>query len=474
MRLIKYILRVHRVLGSILSALFFIWFVSGIVMIYHSFPKVTKEDVVNMQEKITLSSICLEKIDSLSTALFDSEKINSIIINSNFVYINREGKKESFDLSQKNSIVNLDSIAVRWSGSSDFTVKNISKLDQWIPFSHYKEKFPIRKYIFNDDYKTQIYIAEKTGDVLQLTTKESRFWSWIGAIPHWIYFYQLRQNRELWIWTVKLLSLLGFIMIICGVFFAIYIIKKRRGRGINLIPYKKRDYKLHFILGLIFGITTFTFTLSGFFSLAKAPKIFGKNEVAINYNFKDYIPFSFYKLDYKSLIQHYEDRGIVQIEWTNFKGEPYYIVSLSSGEKLYIDASKSIPRDLYLSLEIVESAMQKWNLENSYSIEVLNRYDGNYIDRRGKLELPVYKVVLNDPLGTQIYIAPSNAYTKVTTKQDRLQYFLYKKLHCLNFPFLVNNGLLWSVVMWFFMLGGTLLSVSGIVLTVRYIIRKID
>ena len=42
--LTKLFIHIHRILGLILCILCFSWFISGIVMIYHSFPRVSQED----------------------------------------------------------------------------------------------------------------------------------------------------------------------------------------------------------------------------------------------------------------------------------------------------------------------------------------------------------------------------------------------------------------------------------------------
>ena len=42
--LTKLFIHIHRILGLILCVLCFSWFISGIVMIYHSFPRVSQED----------------------------------------------------------------------------------------------------------------------------------------------------------------------------------------------------------------------------------------------------------------------------------------------------------------------------------------------------------------------------------------------------------------------------------------------
>ena len=40
----RFMFTLHRVTGTLLSLLFVVWFVSGIVMMYHGFPRVTADD----------------------------------------------------------------------------------------------------------------------------------------------------------------------------------------------------------------------------------------------------------------------------------------------------------------------------------------------------------------------------------------------------------------------------------------------
>lgn len=43
-KLHSFILATHRILGTLLSILFCMWFLSGLVMIYHTFPRVKQAD----------------------------------------------------------------------------------------------------------------------------------------------------------------------------------------------------------------------------------------------------------------------------------------------------------------------------------------------------------------------------------------------------------------------------------------------
>lgn len=44
---------IHRILGTMLSILFFVWFVSGIVMIYHTFPRITPDEKMDKLEPLS-------------------------------------------------------------------------------------------------------------------------------------------------------------------------------------------------------------------------------------------------------------------------------------------------------------------------------------------------------------------------------------------------------------------------------------
>jgi len=47
----RFMFTLHRVTGTLLSLLFVVWFVSGIVMMYHGFPRVTADDRLALKRK---------------------------------------------------------------------------------------------------------------------------------------------------------------------------------------------------------------------------------------------------------------------------------------------------------------------------------------------------------------------------------------------------------------------------------------
>ena len=88
---------IHRVLGTLLSVLFLMWFVSGIVMIYHGFPSAGRDEKA---AKLELLDIDLSLVDELVRCLPNTCTINELSVSrylGQTVYEIRSGK-ETFRL----------------------------------------------------------------------------------------------------------------------------------------------------------------------------------------------------------------------------------------------------------------------------------------------------------------------------------------------------------------------------------------
>jgi hypothetical protein len=107
----------------------------------------------------------------------------------------------------------------------------------------------------------------------------------------------------------------------------------------------------------------------------------------------------------------------LQIEWRNFREHPYYIVKDRKNE-YYIDAADSLPRPLQLSeeeiLKGVESiyTSQRDSSQHIPGIRIsrLEHFETYYRDMsnmyRGRPQLPVWKITVDDPDRSVYYIHP--------------------------------------------------------------------
>lgn len=464
--MIKNLRYIHKILGIILSILFIMWFLSGIVLMYHSFPKVNELD---REKKFNLlhekSPHINDYIDllELKDSIFSTIKIYNEFGKDICLFKTKDSSyyiNNPLDLRQNDS--NCVSIAKKWVGGEIIKIDTLSSLDTWIPFDKYLSKLPIYKFYFNDTDKHQVYIASKSKQVIQRTTQKDRFWAKLGAIPHWIYFYQLRQHRELWINSVIILSFLGTIMVIIGLILGCKFYKTK---------YVKTNYRWHKYLGLTFGVFTLTWIFSGMMSLCSVPTwITGLSKKQITH-FSPYENYSVtdFKLDYRGVINKTKAKSI---EWVKIYGIPTYIVLTEKDQLLYIDArNDSTIQALNINDRIIKSFFDK-NRFKIKDLKLISEYDNFYIDVKEKLPLPVYKVSLNDNADSHIYIDPLSDKYSVKNKITKIHFILYKALHSFEFKCFVGRNSLREYIMIFLLFGGTALSFTGLLFIIKKRKRK--
>jgi len=175
----------------------------------------------------------------------------------------------------------------------------------------------------------------------------------------------------------------------------------------------------------------------------------------------------------RDLLAKVPNLDVRELEWTSFNSTPVYSANLAGGKNQFISVDGKLIDgfDQQQVIDIVKSAIPDMK---GVEIKMLDQYDLYYLDRTRQRPLPVILVLMNDEDRTRYYIDPKSARV-VTTYNDRnwVNRWLYTGLHSLNFPFLYNHRPLWDIVVITFMLGGTALSVTSLVLAWRTLGRKL-
>lgn len=481
-RITKLMLTIHRILGSLLSILFLVWFLSGLVMIYHTFPRADRADKRAKMDYLRAAD--LPSLQTIKDRLPEGEPIKSITLNSYLgqTVFHIRTDKNSYDIpaDSTETLPVIDGKRIRetaslWCTAPVEKVDTLYALDQWIPFGNLKKEFPIYKFHFADQERHQLYISSKSGEVLQYTDKDSRLWAWLGAIPHWVYFTSLRQDAELWIKVVVWLSGIGCIMCIAGIYLGVRNFRLARKRKLAS-PYKKFWYKWHHIIGTVFGLFVLTFTFSGMMSLARVQDWGLRAKLDINpaQELQKLAPSPLdYPLDYRDVIQAYPGQ-IRQLEWGCFGDIPFYTILADANDIVVNANSEHTVSPLKLDTEDIHSVLaQVHGTECAMDIRLLEEYDTYYISRKRKQDLPVWKVTIEDIDKSCYYINPGNGQYRYVNTPARWNHWMYPALHSLNIKILVDHPILWNIVMWGLMLGGTFVSLSGVWLGIKFLRRKI-
>ena len=505
---------VHRWLGVALSVIFLIWFVSGIVMMYWSFPDISARD--RLQRAPTLDPERITVSPGQAFAALNSDQSTAQLRLSSFdgrpVYRfgggggrDGTGREEGAAMvyaddgtvHQNVDAAMIDRAAAAWAGRplTEATKQAVEEVDQWT-VGGLRTVRPLFKYSWPDGQ--QVYVNGNTAEVAQYTTTASRFWAYLGAIPHWLYFTPLRKHQPEWFSFVVWSSLFGTVSAMMGVVIIIWMYsprKRYRHAGApTSIPY--RGWKRwHAILGLCFGVITATWAFSGLLSMGPFPIMDRLTELTVpaaaegssgggggrpgGPNMANALrgapamPLSAYAdrppRDAIAAVQSFDAK---ELESTSFAGEPLYLVTNGRGETrlipLHGDPMTTLdPEDV---LRVVRDAVGS----KLADLRVIEEYDVYYLDRRRERPLPVIYARLNDAVGTRYYIDPKTAtIAGQYSARNWVNRWLYHGLHSLDFPWLYKYRPLWDIVVISLMLGGTALCGTSLVLTWRVLVRKI-
>ena len=476
----KKIYDIHHYLGTFFFLLFLIWFLSGFVMMYKQFPFLSEQDRVNshLEGKLSLDE------GQLPERVFR----NDSILNIHKFLINRQlnrtiyhvetsdgriisryadnGEKVFID-EQKAKRIALGTVK----GSFKSSVAVMNEVDQWIPRPRYLKHLPVYKVSFDDHQQTKVYVSSLTGEVISLTNQLDRFWAWVGAIPHWVYFKDIRLHPTLWSQLVMCLAGFGFVMALSGMItgFARY---KKKPKA-NFKRFKNKWYNIHYYFGLGFGVFVCTWIFSGFMSMTPfdwVPSTVLDEEDQLEWQKESFTLNSFSNDRWAEFVHQIRDREILEVDFFLFnKGMFARVQSSTKGATLLsLDQNVSIPtaKEFQQSIALFDSSDPI--RENIY----LEEYDSYYYSRRQDKPLPVIRITRES--GLSYYINGSTVeILYVCNSQNRLERWLYHGLHSLDFSFLYSNGILWDVVVIILLLGGTVISITATGLGIKFIRRKI-
>lgn len=455
------------------------WFITGLILIYHPFPNITSEQKFANLESIRLTDLHFDILDSISE-IAAKEKIKEITFKQfqgQTIYqikTNKNIYKLLADTTQTIKEIDLntiESIGLRWSKAPILKIDTLYERDIWIMYNRYIKELPIYKVYFDDEEKHQLYISSKTGEVQQFTSFSERAWAYIGAIPHKLYIPALRKNTDIWTNTVTILSIISLLAGTSGLYVGINVcVRRYRKRKKIQSPYHKKAYRWHHILGLIFSLFIITWSISGALSLRKVPQWMAKTHNPIPMSIKGKpISLDKYILNYKEILKHYDN--VKQIEWSYFQGKPIYNAVIGS-QPISIDASTPIIQELNLMTTDIEKAIKDNHSEVDFTIKTISDYENYYMPWKRNLALPVYKVTVADEDNSIYYINPKNGNYKYVNDNRKVRKWLFNGLHYFHFKWLVDKPVLWTITIWILALGCTAVSLTGVWLGGRYSKRK--
>ncbi|MEJ2410319.1 MAG: PepSY domain-containing protein [Novosphingobium sp.] len=453
--MLKPVLFLHRWLGVVIGLLMTIWCLSGFVMMYVDYPRLSPAERLQGLEPLQLpTAATFERLDLPADAALTSTRIEMLAghpvmrITPSFSFeqpvseipaipsiIDLRSGTELPMLSQSD----IGAVAASFGRQSHLTgaVSHLAEtpIDQW-SLQVYQRNAPLFRADFDDAAGTQIYISGAHGEVVQQTTRFERFWGWLGAVPHWLYPTMLRQNGPLWSQVVIWTSLAGCFLTATGLWTGVARLKRQRD-GKIASPYRGLWW-WHHVFGLFFGILTLTWVASGLFSVH--PWGFLDSMAGFDERQKLSGDLDWGEVQKGLVALRSLPHDTVQIETAPLAGRLYFLATDRSGKSVRYDANGRVSilgeRELRAALRPLHASR----------LERLTHEDSYYYAHKFPVLLPVWRARLDDPGQTLLYINPvSGQLNRAVDRNGRGFRWLQEGLHSLDFPILRSRPL-WDLV----------------------------
>ena len=425
----RFIYQCHKWFGIPLALMFIMWYCSGIVMLYHDFPRL-------MPSNRPVENVDRGELERLWAELPDTLRGCRITFSGNRIQIMAGDDTYGF---YHPDIQALREIAKSY-GTGIQRIDTLDDIDKWTPFNRLMVHLPIYKVVGDDDSFT--YVSSQTGEVIQRNTLSGRRWAWIGALPHYVYITSIRRDVDLWRKVVIWMSGLSTISVIMGLVIAVRFLVKRR----KLRIFKKRSWQWHYSWGLFFGLFMLAFIFSGMMSLADIPDWIMKNRAL-----SERPSMSVAKTDIA--LESLPDKfGIASLSVN-----PQMMWTVNSGEKKGIcPASKD----------------GRLNFSSDFMVPVIERQTGEKVTEVSRVKEDVFyhaDGVEGWKAETEHFTAYWNGdgYFRILDTKSKAHYICYRFLHTMQIPGLCEVKWLHTLFMWVLLLGGLMIVGTGAVLSVR-------
>lgn len=472
-----FIYLIHRYLGLLLAPMVLLWSFSGLVLMYVPFPDLPEQKRVALLPTLSLENCC------------DSERYHAIIPADvkgiTLEMLNNEAVIKVTDANYNLQIYSLNSLSLFpkidqtlarsiTQTASDLAIKQIDLIDvdQWTIYSSYNKHRPLYRVSFGDDEATELYVSSITGEVVQVTTRFQRNWSWVGTVAHWLYPQFLQQHPKFWYGLFVGLAVFSLLLVLTGVWIGLKQLKKFSSpyKGISLI---------HHWGGVVVSAILCAFLFSGI--LLMNPGSFIKYERS---NTDDAFG---KKLERSDVIRSLEVLGkkaeffskndfagsdIVNITLSPWNNKPYWFVTHSNGDVIHYDENFAVAKIEQTQLEEIGIKLGAAGINDSQARSTINQYlmtteDSYYYSHKKQVELPVWKIERDTGESEQVfYVSPTTGkLLKTVDSSTRINRWLFSALHHWDFSPTLRQRPLWDFVLVAIMLILILFSLTGLYLS---------
>ncbi|MBN9409444.1 MAG: PepSY domain-containing protein [Burkholderiales bacterium] len=501
---------VHRWMGVVLCAFFAMWFVSGVVMMYVGYPKLTAQerlahlpaldggaDYLSPARALAAAGLAGRELDDLRLAMASRGQAvylatpaparggagqgarrpraaAPVVIDARDGSVLRVADREAALASARafaGSGADPGAAAPDYEGTIDEDAFTHSRaLD-----AHR----PLHVVQLHDAARTRLYVSGTTGEVVRDAPRAERLWNYAGAWIHWLYPFRGNVFDRWWTDIVNWLSIAGIVLTVTGTVVGVMRWRfTRRYRSASRSPYTGRAMRWHHIAGLAFAGITFSWIFSGLMSMnpwrvldsgAPALRTEAMNGGRLAADALGTPP--------RALLAA-AGGDVRELRWLRAPGRDLVAVSGPLGRVAVLDAGTArahVPDATALrqaAARLVDAPVHEAQSLAAYDLYYYAR-DAHTMTGGNDKPLPVLRMKFADAHATWVHLDPATG--EVLGRTDdwrRAGRWLFAMLHSWDWLPLLQRRPLWDIVLIALSAGGLLLSATGVVIGLRRLVRK--
>ncbi|MDH0072148.1 PepSY domain-containing protein [Stenotrophomonas maltophilia] len=264
----------HRWLGIGGCLLMLLWFVSGMVMLFIGYPKLTPGerlaalpvlgDARDLQGLSVLPAVVQAEPEVVALTTLRGEPAYVVRNGSNVGAWSAVTGQALLPVSAQRA----EASAAQFAGGQAFVGATRVDEDRWTHSRALDAHRPLYRVEVGGAQPGDVYVSSHTGEVVQDAPHVQQRWNYAGAWLHWLYFLRMQSVDPVWTWVVIVLSALCTVAAISGIVVGVW---RWRFRGHYRTgaktPYVEPWMRWHHLIGLVAAAFIFTWIFSGLMSM---------------------------------------------------------------------------------------------------------------------------------------------------------------------------------------------------------------
>ncbi|WP_353170865.1 PepSY domain-containing protein [Paracandidimonas soli] len=476
---------VHRWTGVAGCVLMALWFISGVVMLYVGYPKLTPWERLGPLPALAATDCCTPPDAILDDVSPSAAGLVLTSVGGEPSYVLRDARNRlrvlvAADGAPRQPVTPERALAEARVFAPTATLRHAGEIheDRWTHSRGLDAHRPLHRIQLGGDSPGLLYISSTTGQAVMDAPLAQQRWNYVGAWLHWLYMFRDRPVDPAWSWLVIALSAMCTVTAVTGMTVGLWRWRFRsRYKSGARTPYQEGWMRWHHIIGLAFSAFVCTWIFSGLMSMNPLD-IFspahGRPDVAA-YRGSPAVAADALKQPAR-IIHTLEQTGFspVELHWRSLGSEEYVLAYDASVRTRVVRADM----DDTLSVtdawqpDAVMSAAQRLFAFPPAASRMLTEYDIYYYQRHPEamngarlLGLPALRLDYEDAGGTRVYIDLRTGEVAMSLdRSQRASRWLFYFLHSWDTPALLRMGPARDLAIIALSVGGLAISLTGVVI----------